>query len=307
MVWIGLLDRKARKIVPIASSGADEEYLAALQEIFSSTESVSFQNTMTAQAIREKKAVVSNDSQSDPKVMLAEKHREAGIRSIAILPLMVADEVAGVMVLYADAKDFFHQDEMKLLTELAGDISFAMDHLEKQDRLNYLAFYDDLTGLANRSLFLERVSQYMRSAAHTGHKLALFLIDLERFKYVNDSLGRSTGDTLLRQVAEWLTLHMEDKNLVTRLNADRFAVVLPTIRQEDDVIRFLDKAMTALQHHPFRLNDAEFRINAKAGIALFPDDSVSSETLLGNAEAALKKAKAIGDAGKSVAQGNRQP
>ena len=69
-----------------------------------------------------------------------------------------------MFALYALESGFFHDDEMGLLTELAGDIAFAMDHIEKQDRLDYLAYYDVLTGLANRDLFLERVGQYLRSA-----------------------------------------------------------------------------------------------------------------------------------------------
>src|SRR5205085_4608886 len=114
-------------------------------------------------------------------------------------------EVVGVLVLYASESEFFHEEEMKLLTELIGDIAFAIDHIEKEEKLNYLAYYDVLTGLANRNLFLERVAQSMRSAVSGGQKLALYLIDLERFKNINDSLGQAAGDALLRQVADWLT------------------------------------------------------------------------------------------------------
>ena len=184
---------------------------------------------------------------------------------------------------------------MKLLTELAGDIAFAIDHIDKQERLDYLAYYDALTGLANRSLFLERVAQYMRSAVSGGHKLALFLIDLERFKNINDSLGQPAGDALLRQVAEWLTRNVGDANLLARVGADHFAVVLPEVKQEGDVARLLEKTMEAFLEHPFRLNDAVFRIAAKVGVALFPDDGADADTLFKNAEAALKKAKASGD------------
>ena len=214
---------------------------------------------------------------------------------MAVLPLMVADEAVGVLALYASESEFFHEEEMKLLTELAGDIAFAIDHIDKQERLDYLAYYDVLTGLANRSLFLERVAQYMRSAASGGHKLALFLIDLERFKNINDSLGRPAGDALLRQVAEWLTRNAGDANLVARVGADHFAVVLPEVKQEGDVARLLEKMMEAFLEHPFRLNDAVFRIAAKVGVALFPDDGADADTLFRNAEAALKKAKASGE------------
>ena len=184
---------------------------------------------------------------------------------------------------------------MKLLTELAGDISFAIDHLEKQERLTYLAYYDALTGLANQSLFLERVAQSSRSALGAGHKLAIVLIDLERFKSINDSLGRTAGDELLKKVAQWLTRYTGDANLLARLGADHFAVLMPAIQPEDDFEHLLADMMKAFLEHPFRLNDAIFRIAAKAGVALFPEDGADTDTLLRNAEAALKKAKSSGE------------
>src|SRR5450759_3862316 len=170
-----------------------------------------------------------------------------------------------------------------------------MDHIEKAKDINYLAFYDVLTGLANRTLFLDRVAQYMRGAVSGGHKLAVALIDLERFKNINDSLGRPAGDALLRQVAEWLTRVTGDASLLARVGADHFAGVLPEVKQGGDVARLLEKTMEAFLDHPFRLNDAVFRIAAKVGVALFPDDGDAADTLFKNAEAALKKAKASGD------------
>jgi diguanylate cyclase (GGDEF)-like protein len=233
--------------------------------------------------------------QINPAVFFGDRYAESGINSIAILPLIVSDEAVGVLALYASENEFFHEEELKLLTDLAGDIAFAVDHIEKAEKLNYLAYYDVLTGLANRSLFLERVAQYARSAVSGGHKLALCLIDLERFKNINDSLGQPAGDALLRQVAEWLTGNVPDANLLARVGADHFAVVLPVVKQEGDVARLIEKAMKAFLDHPFRLNDAVFRIAAKVGVAIFPDDGADADTLFKKAEAALKKAKVSDD------------
>jgi len=293
MALICIADRSAMKIVPVASAGKDEDLLTAIKDLLSSSERVPV--TMVARAMREKKAIVSNDSQSDPQVLLGKKYAECGVRSVAVLPLMASNEPVGVLALYASEIEFFHEEEIKLLTDLTSNISFALDHIEKEKKLNYLAYYDVLTGLANRSLFLERLAPYMRSAVSSGHKLALFLIDLERFKNINDSLGRPAGDALLRQVAEWLTRNVGDANLLARVGADHFAVVLPDVKQEGDVTRLLEKTMEALPQHPFQLNDAEFRIAAKIGVALFPDDGANADTLFKNAEAALKKTKTSGD------------
>jgi diguanylate cyclase (GGDEF)-like protein/PAS domain S-box-containing protein len=295
VAWIGIVDRASMQVVSAASAGGNEELIAAIKDRISSTESVSLGNSMAARAIRTKKAIVSNDSRSDPEVVFRKMHAECGIRSMAVLPLISSDEALGALALYSAEGGFFDEQEMKLLTELAGDIGFALNHIEKQARLDYLAYYDALTGLANRSLFLERAAQYVRSAVSGGHKLALFLVDLERFKNINDSLGRPAGDALLQQVAKWLTRIVADANLLARVGADHFAVVLPEVKQDGEVARLLEKTMAAFQEHPFRLNDAVFRVAAKVGVALFPDDGASADTLFRNAEAALKKAKASGD------------
>jgi diguanylate cyclase (GGDEF)-like protein len=259
--WIGIIDRSSMEIVPLESAGMEQAFPAA----------------MAARVIREKKAAVSDDA------------------GTATLPLVVADEAVGVLTLHSAEAGFFDEKEMKLLNELAGDIAFAIDHIEKQEQLDYLAYYDVLTGLANRNLFLERVAPWVHGAAAGRHKLALFMIDLERFKNLNDSLGQPAGDALLRQVAEWLTRSMDDATLLARVGPDRFAVVLPDVRQEGDVARLIEKTMSAFQEHPFQLDGAAYRIAAKVGVAVYPDDGADAETLFKNAEAALKKAKAVGD------------
>lgn len=252
-------------------------------------------NTMVAQAIKEKKAIVSNDVQNDPKILLLKKYTDPGVRSLAVLPLIVADETIGVLTLYASQIEFFEEEGLKLLTELAGDISFAIDHIAKQAQLDYLAYYDVLTGLANRSLFLERVAQYLRSAASGSYKVAVALIDLERFKNINDSLGRAAGDALLKQVAEWLTCSLGDANLTARVGADHFAVVIPVVEKEGSVVALLHKQIESLLNHPLQLSDGVFRIAFKCGIALYPDDGTDAEALLRNSETALRKAKVTGD------------
>ena len=203
MAMLVIVDPVTMLPVSITSAGKNDELLAEIKNVLSSGEGM--QKTLVAQAIRENKAVISNDTQNDPGLLFGKQYADAGVRSMMVLPLIISGEALGVLALYASEIDFFQEDEMKLLTELAGDIAFAIDHIDKQERLNYLAYYDVLTGLANRSLFLERVAQYMRSADSGGHKLAMGLIDLERFKNINDSLGRPAGDALLKQVAEWLT------------------------------------------------------------------------------------------------------
>jgi diguanylate cyclase (GGDEF)-like protein len=135
----------------------------------------------------------------------------------------------------------------------------------------------------------------MKTAAAAGHSLALFLVDLERFKYFNDSLGRPAGDALLRHVAQWLTHGIGDASLLSRIGADQFAMVLPKVRSEVDVARVLEKLMAVFQDRSFNLKDDTYRVAARTGVALFPQDGKEADALFLNAEAALKNAKAGGD------------
>jgi len=295
MAWIAVVDPNEKRIVPVAWAGRDETVMPVIRGHFASSEGTLEGNTLAAQAIREKAAVVSNDVKTDQRLVFGKMHAESGIRSLAVIPLIVSDNAIGVFTLYTSKPEFFDAAGLLLLTELAGNVAFAIDHLERQERLDRLYYYDTLTGLANRRSFLERVTRYMLSAADDGHKMAVFLIDLERFKKLNDSLGRSAGDALLKQVAEWLAQNAGNANLVARLDADHFAVVLPKAMYEANVARVLEKTIAAFMKHEFSLNDAVYRMAAKFGVAVFPDDGTDADTLFNNAEAALKKAKASRD------------
>ena len=293
MALIGLVNPRTMLIEPIASTGKSEEIMTAIKRLVSSREIAA--TSMVGRAVGEKRAVVANDSQSDPQVLLRDKYTQAGVRSIAVLPLLVGDEAVGALALYAAEREFFHEGEMTLLADLSSDIAFAIDYLDKLDRLKFIAFYDELTGLANRSLFIERVAQNLRGAAGDRSNLAVGVLDLERFKNINHSLGRPAGDALLKQVADWLIRCFGDASLLARVDADHFAFVLADIKHERDVPRVVEKAMMEFAKHPFILDEAVFRIAARVGVAIFPDDGVTAEILFKNAEIALTKAKVSGD------------
>jgi diguanylate cyclase (GGDEF)-like protein/PAS domain S-box-containing protein len=290
---MGVLERDTGKVTLVGLAGTDAALLAAVRGIVTADDGMP--TPMTARAIREKRAVVSNQSQQDPEVAFAKKHADFGVRSMAIFPLLVGDEVVGVFSLYANEAQFFHAEEVKLLTELTNDVAFAVDHIEKKERLDYLAYYDVLTGLANRKLFLERLAQRLLGAAANGRRLALVLIDLQRFRNINDTLGWAAGDALLRQVAEWLTSNAGGANVLARAGVDLFAVVLPDVGVDAALAHTLERTTQDFLAHSFVLDGAAFRIAAKAGVAVFPEDAADADTLFRHAEAALKKAKAGGD------------
>ncbi|MEO8360815.1 MAG: EAL domain-containing protein [Vicinamibacteria bacterium] len=295
LAWIGLLDGSRTRVRLAASAGTASRLLLDVRALFQDPNGTSLVQTNIEGVIQQKKPFIANDSQNDQVLRLGGTHGDYGVRSMAIFPLIVADEAVGALILAAPDKGFFHHDEVDLLTELTGDVALAVDHLEKRDRLNYLAYYDVLTGLANRTLFLERLAQHIRIAASNEHKVAVALINLERFKNINDTLGRPAGDALLKQVADWLTAATGDASLLARLGADHFAIIFPIVRQEGEVARLLRKMRQECLDHPFGPSDATFRIAFTAGVALSPDDGPDADALVRNAEAALKKAKTRGE------------
>ena len=219
-----------------------------------------------------------------------------------IVSATIGEEIA-VEAMLAGANDYVMKNNLaRLLPAIQRELHEARTRAEnraankaQQEKLDYLAYYDSITGLANRNLFLERVTQCMRDAADRGHKLAVGMIDLERFKNINDGLGRPAGDALLRQVAEWLARDAGDVKLLARMGADHFAMVLPEVRQEEDLMQILEERRQAFLDHSFNLDGAVFRIAFKGGVAVFPEAGIDADSLLRNAEAALKSAKATGE------------
>ena len=160
-----------------------------------------------------------------------------------------------------------------------------------EERLDFLAHHDALTGLPNRLLFSVRLQHGIDIARRDGSLLALLALDLDRFKDVNDSYGHAAGDELLRQAAERLTRRLRGADTVTRLSGDEFAVLLEDLPQPQDAARVAQDLIGILSE-PWRLaNNVEARLGASLGISLFPDHGQTAESLLQQADAALYQAK----------------
>lgn len=294
MAWIGVVDRAAMKIEPVAWDGDVRDFFETAPQAM--TDLGAQGPGLARHAIARMQPMISNDARNDPQIVTKDQFRERGIRSVCVIPLQRGGEAVGVIALYSREADFFDDAEMKLLLELAGDIAFALDHIEKSERLDYVAYYDVLTGLPNRTLFGERLTQRLRDAGPEQARLALVLLDLERFKAVNDSLGRQAGDELLKQVARRLLRCAGDASRMARFSADHFALVLPAIGPREVLARSIDEHLRSCFSEGFEIGGGhELRVSARAGIALSPDDGADAETLQRNAEAALKKAKSLGE------------
>ncbi|ROR35136.1 bifunctional diguanylate cyclase/phosphodiesterase [Inmirania thermothiophila] len=164
---------------------------------------------------------------------------------------------------------------------------------EDEARIWRQANYDALTGLPNRTLFFDRLARAVSTARRIGGRLAVLFVDLDRFKWVNDTLGHAAGDALLQEAARRLARCVRESDTVARLAGDEFTVVLAEIRRAADAER-VARAILAELERPYVLEGQEVQISGSVGIAIFPEDGEDAETLLRHADAAMYRAKEAG-------------
>jgi diguanylate cyclase (GGDEF)-like protein len=182
-------------------------------------------------------------------------------------------------------------DELKRTnTQLEAEIA---ERRQAQSKLNYLAYHDPLTGLANRRSFIERLEQNLRESAAEGERLAVLFIDLDQFKQVNDSLGHGVGDELLVAVAARLSDRVGLIDMLARLGGDEFICLMEAVRDKDEV-EMLAREIIAAFDDPFVLGDHELFLSAAVGVSLSPGDGDSVLDLMRNADTAMYRAKALG-------------
>ncbi|MEQ1742169.1 MAG: EAL domain-containing protein [Candidatus Nitrotoga sp.] len=289
MAWIGSVDINGGELTPIAWSGVDEGYLDIMNSYIRDKGTSSL--LLVVRALQEKMPIVCNDFDLDPKVAYWRLDAlQRGYRSMGIFPLMRNDQPVGLFTLYASEPNFFDREEIKLLTELTANISYALEYIEKEDKLNYLAYHDVLTGLPGRTLFHDRLVQAVTNAHRHGDKLGVLFIDLDHFKNINDSLGHHAGDMLLKQVAALFTSCMREDDTVARLGGDEFVVILASMASEDEAWMVSQKILK-LMTEPFTIEARELFITCSIGIALYPKDGEDAKALLQSADGALYLAK----------------
>ena len=290
--WIGLVEPGSGEVRPVVSLGTaqglfEQPYCAVAIE-------AAHGHGVVSRAIRAREAVFSNDVAADASMRAWRGALVArGLQSMIALPLLAGEEAIGALVLHSGERNHFNEEELKLLDELAADIAFALDHIEKEERLNYLAYYDQLTGLPNRALFEDRLGQLINDT-QPQRKLAVMVLNLERFGMVNDTFGRLAGDTLLRQAGMRIAQYAGNNDRLARIGADTFAVIRTEIESVPTLARQLRQIIARWIAEPFQVAGREMRVAMRLGIALHPDDGATPEALLGNAETALKKARGSG-------------
>ncbi|MCP4701154.1 MAG: EAL domain-containing protein [Gammaproteobacteria bacterium] len=185
------------------------------------------------------------------------------------------------------------KDEAGQLTHYVGIFSDISSQQKTRDRIHRLAYYDMLTELPNRLLFTDRLKQALARAIRHKGKLGILLLDVDRFKLINDTLGHSIGDILLKQIAKRLQGGIREMDTVARIGGDEFAIILPELNPKFDLKSVANKIL-AMFTNSFHSDGKQYYLNVSIGLSCFPEHGEDAETLLRNADGAMFRAKEMG-------------
>ncbi|MGB1548509.1 MAG: putative bifunctional diguanylate cyclase/phosphodiesterase, partial [Alphaproteobacteria bacterium] len=172
------------------------------------------------------------------------------------------------------------------VTELTNEL------VRTQEELEHLSLYDPLTGLSNRALFHDRLDRAIALSRRNNSRLAVFMMDLDRFKEINDTLGHDSGDEVLKKVAERLTGTCRESDTIARMGGDEFMAILPTGSSLEGTFSLAEKIARAVEV-PIALHDRFVDVGISIGIALFPEHGLDSSTLFRHADQAMYEAKRL--------------
>ncbi|GAB5451893.1 MAG: hypothetical protein Hals2KO_22210 [Halioglobus sp.] len=214
----------------------------------------------------------------------------ARLEKLRIYPLGLEGALFGALCLDEREVDAFDAGRVGQTGDLIGRLTVAMSLVDRQQKLHFQAHFDEITGLPNRVFYIDRLEQYIRKAARDGERVGVIYADLDRFKFVNDTLGHHVGDKVLEETAGRLRTLIRDSDTVARISGDEFVVAIPGLDDLSDITRVCAGLVDTLSE-PFQIHNQEFHLDVSVGISLYPEDGSSAEELLKNADLAMYRAK----------------
>jgi diguanylate cyclase (GGDEF)-like protein/PAS domain S-box-containing protein len=240
--------------------------------------------------------VASAADRSDLPVGIDTEPRLAGVRALVATPILLDGRLVGALLVHDTAPRDWAADEVGFLATVALMVALALEGAQRQEaesRIEQLAWYDGLTGLPNRNLLRENLRDLIMSASNRRRRIAVMLIDLDRFKDVNDTLGHLVGDALIKSAAQVLRETVGDGGIVARLGGDEFVVLVGEFIHRQEVALLAARIAQAL-HRSDLVPSVDTQVSASIGVALFPEHGREMGTLLKNADAAMYQAKRDG-------------
>jgi diguanylate cyclase (GGDEF)-like protein len=224
-----------------------------------------------------------------------DKLETLGIRSLASVPLLIEHTPVGTFTVGGAEAGMFGEDEMRMLREVAANLSFALQYLYKEDTVRFLSYFDPVTGLAKRSLFCERLARSLGRRAGESQEVVVVAFDVEGLGAINDSLGRHVGDRVLQFVADALRCNFGGSEGLAHLEGGNFAAMVLDCPSYEEAVRLIHDRITAAFGKPLATAGHEIPVAVRAGLARYPENGADAEALLQNAEAALHKARNTGE------------
>ncbi len=234
--------------------------------------------------------VVIDDLQTTASLEIFDQLQDQGVRSVGAFGLR-SHGVVWLVVLCASQPGFFANERVELLLELLGSVALALDHIGQRQQVEFLSHHDPLTGLPNRRLLEARIDQQLSLHDKSRLRLALLLIDLGRFRQINDALGRAGGDQILVEASNRLQ-SVDAACTVARFDGNVFALLVSAVEDDASVTSLVQDKLSQVFGEPFEVDGTEVRVSVTTGIAIYPPDGARTDALISKAEVALKKAKA---------------
>ncbi len=237
-------------------------------------------SSLSGLCIEQNETLYCKDSENDERVD-REACRRVGLRSMAVVPLIHCDEPIGVLKIYSEQVNAFKDGDIHLLGLMSELIAAAMYHATKfgAQELYKLATQDNLTGLANRALFLDYLRQGVEKAKRSGKILGILMIDMDGLKPINDQYGHRLGDEALKEIAKRIAETTRQEDVVARLGGDEFAVILSHVADQELAKNAMNRIVEACGL-PFVFENIKLNMGASVGLALFPEDGLELNKLI---------------------------
>jgi diguanylate cyclase (GGDEF)-like protein len=247
--------------------------------------------SLSGMCLTEGRSLFCEDTETDPRVDLA-ACRRVGVRSMVVVPLTHAGETVGVLKAGSAQSGVFSADDAQTLELLANLVGAAMYWATRygKDDLFFRATHDHLTGLANRSLFMDRLRLAVMQVERMAPGVAVLAVDMDGLKQINDQLGHAAGDAALVAFGELLASAAREADTVARLGGDEFAVILSPLRTVDGLSSVIERFQAQLDSC-MEYNGAQLRLRGSIGGAVCPHDSLELLPLLELADQRMYEAK----------------